>query len=61
MDFEFLDISGSKSPLYLRRFVFTVFDPDHHTEDWTFALDGGKSLHAYFDLRRGHASAPHRK
>jgi len=51
-DFELVDVSGSKSPLYLQRFVFTRIDADHHTEDWTFVLGGGKPLHAHFDLRR---------
>ena len=35
VEFEFADISGSKSPLYLQKFVFTLVDADHHTEDWT--------------------------
>ena len=55
-DFEFADISGSKSPLYLQRFVFTLVDPDHHTEDWTFLLADDQRLHAHFDLKRANAS-----
>jgi hypothetical protein len=58
VDFVFDDISGSKSPLYLRRFVFRLVDPDHHTEDWTFALADGKTLLAHFDLKRTADSAP---
>lgn len=57
VDFLFDDISGDRSPLYLRRFVFRMLDPDHHTEDWTFALAGGKALLAHFDLRRVKAGA----
>jgi hypothetical protein len=59
-DFEFADISGSKNPLYLQHFVFTLVDADHHTEDWTFVLAGDKRLHAHFDLKRSsdHASTP---
>ncbi len=38
---------------YLRDFVFTVIDADHHTEDWTFKLPGDQLLHAHFDLKRG--------
>lgn len=51
-DFNLADISGSRSPLYLRRFVFTLLDADHHTEDWTFVLQNNQELHAHFDLRR---------
>jgi hypothetical protein len=51
-DFELADISGSRRPLSLRHFVFTVIDPDHHTEDWTFVLESGQELRARFDLRR---------
>ncbi len=57
-DFELFDISGSKSPTYLRHFVFTLVDADHHTEDWTFVLQDDKTLHAHFDLRRAHDSPP---
>jgi hypothetical protein len=52
VDFYFVDISGSRSPVYLERFVFTIIDPNHHTEDWTFMLPENKLLHAHFDLRR---------
>jgi hypothetical protein len=52
VDFGLADISGSRSPLYLRRFVFTLLDPGHHTEDWTFMLQNNQELHAHFDLRR---------
>ncbi len=57
-DFEFADISGDRSPLYLRRFVFTLVDADHHTEDWTFSLAGEKQLRAHFDLKRSRDGAP---
>jgi hypothetical protein len=56
-DFEFADISGSRSPRYLQQFVFTLVDADHHTEDWTFLLADHKQLHAHFDLKRASASA----
>jgi hypothetical protein len=51
-DFELADISGSRKPLFLRHLVFTVIDPDHHTEDWTFVLENGAELRARFDVRR---------
>lgn len=56
-DFEFADISGSRSPLYLQHFVFTLLDANRHTEDWTFVLADGKQLHAHFDLKRAVAGA----
>jgi len=52
MEFDFVDISGSTTPAYLHHFVFTIINADHHTEDWTFMLPGGKLLHAHFDLKR---------
>jgi hypothetical protein len=58
VDFHFIDISGSKSPAYLQRFAFTIIDPDHHTEDWTFILPDNKTLHAHFDLKRAKGSIP---
>lgn len=57
IQFDFLDISGSTSPLYLNQFVFTVISTDHHAEDWTFSLADGTRLRAHFDLiraREGH-------
>jgi hypothetical protein len=56
--FEFVDISGSKSPLYLQQFVFNLVDADHHTEDWTFMLAGNRQLRAHFDLKRIRDIAP---
>jgi len=52
VDFDFVDISGSTAPAYLRRFSFAMIDANHHTEDWTFTLPGDKLLHAHFDLTR---------
>src|SRR5215472_6730230 len=52
MEFDFVDISGSTTPAYLHHFVFTIINADHHTEDWTFMLPGGRLLHAHFDLKR---------
>jgi hypothetical protein len=52
VEFDFVDISGSVEPTYLRQFVFTLITADHHTEDWTFILPGEKRLHAHFDLKK---------
>ena len=56
VEFDFADISGSKSPAYLHHFAFTNIDANHHTEDWTFMLPGDKPLHAHFDLKRAKES-----
>jgi len=45
-------ISGSREPAYLRRFGFAIVDADHHIEDWTFRLPGGKTMDAHFALER---------
>lgn len=58
VEFDFVDISGSRGPVYLDHFVFTILDADHHTEDWTFMLPGDNRLHAHFALKRAEASAP---
>ena len=52
VEFDFVDISGSTAPVYLRHFAFTIINADHHAEDWTFVLPGDKLLHAHFDLKR---------
>ena len=52
VEFHFADISGSAEPAYLHDFVFAILSEDHHTEEWTFMLPGGKELHAHFDLKR---------
>ncbi len=58
VDFEFTDISGSREPVYLQHFVFTIVSADHHSEDWTFQLPDQKQLHARFDLRRAAKNTP---
>jgi hypothetical protein len=36
----------------MQRVVFTIVDPNHHTEDWTFAAGPGKEMKEFFDLHR---------
>ena len=52
VEFDFVDISGSKMPVYMNQALFTLVDSNHHTEDWTFMLPGDKRLHAHFALTR---------
>jgi len=55
VDFEFADISGSREPLYLKDFVFTIVNANHHVEDWTFQMPDDQKLVAHFDLNRAAA------
>ncbi|HEY1871746.1 MAG TPA: hypothetical protein VGG71_11860 [Chitinophagaceae bacterium] len=50
--FYFVDISGSKEPVYLSNFTFNIIDANNHTEDWTFTLKDDSLLHVHFDLRK---------
>ena len=52
VEFDFLDVAGSTARGHMTHAVFTVIDANHHTEDWTFALPGDKSIQAHMDLRR---------
>ena len=52
--FNFLDGTNLSSPDSgrMQRVVFTIVDPNHHTEDWTFAAGPGKEMKEFFDLHR---------
>ncbi len=52
VDFELLRFSGSDGFGHVSRSAFTIIDPDHHVEDWTFLPAGGKPVHAHMDLKR---------
>jgi hypothetical protein len=51
--FNFFDATNLSTPDtgHMQRVVFTVVDPNHHTEDWTFAAPGGERKQ-FFDLHR---------
>lgn len=51
--FDFVDATNLDSPKsgHMRRAVFTILSPDHHTEEWVFAEDG-KDQTSVFDLKR---------
>jgi hypothetical protein len=51
VEFEFLDIAGKMQHAHMHHAVFTIIDPNHHTEDWTFIM-GDKPIIAHFDLQR---------
>lgn len=50
IDFEFLDIAGDPH-YHMHHSKFTIVDPNHHTEDWTFMV-GDKPVLAHLDLAR---------
>lgn len=52
VEFDFLDVSGSTQYGHMHHAVFTMIDPNHHTEDWTYMMPGDKPVHAHFDLQR---------
>jgi hypothetical protein len=52
IDFDLKDFSGSDQVGHVSRGVFTIIDPDHHFEDWTFMLANGKPVHAHIDFKR---------
>jgi hypothetical protein len=58
-EFDFIDVSGSREPVYLNNFIFNVIDAKNHTEDWTFTLADGTHLHAHFELKRTNDGASH--
>jgi len=58
VDFQFVDISGSKEPAFVEHLDLTIIDADHHTEDWTFMLPDNQKLHAHFNLKRVKGSIP---
>jgi hypothetical protein len=52
LEFEFLDVSGNLQYGHMQHAVFTIVDPNHHTEDWTYLEPGDKAVHAHFELQR---------
>ncbi len=52
VDFRFLDLSGPTTNGVMHDVVFTMTDPDHHTEQWTYMSPDGKSIRARFELKR---------
>lgn len=52
IDFELKDFSGSDQVGHVSRGVFTILDPNHHVEDWTFTLAKGNPVHAHIDFKR---------
>src|ERR1051325_3786720 len=52
VEFDFLDLAGSTQFGNMYHAVFTSVDANHHVEDWTYMIPGGKQIHARMDLTR---------
>ena len=50
--FDLTEAPGSDQIGHVSRAVFTLIDPNHHTEDWTFLPKGQKPVHAHIDFKR---------
>jgi hypothetical protein len=44
IEFTFLDVAGSTRGGYLKGFVFTMIDANHHTAELTFVMPDGKAI-----------------
>jgi hypothetical protein len=53
VEFNFLDVTNfsTAQPGYMQHAIFTTVDENHHSEDWTFLIQG-KPVSAHFDLTR---------
>jgi hypothetical protein len=52
IDFDFLDLTGPTTYGHMQHARFTLIDPTHHLEDWTYEAPDGKTVTAHFDLKR---------
>lgn len=52
--FNFLEATNllSSQMGHMQRVVFSFIDPDHHTEEWEFAMADGKQMGGLLDLKR---------
>jgi len=52
LEFDLVEFSGSDQIGHVSHGVFTIFDSNHHVEDWIFIPAGSKPVHAHIDFRR---------
>ena len=57
ISFTFVDATNLESPqaAHMDHLVLTIPDAGHHTEEWTFVMDG-KEMKEHFELTRAKAS-----
>lgn len=52
VSFESVHVAGSLEHGHMHGAAFTFVDADHHVEEWTFMMPGGKPVRARVELRR---------
>src|SRR5205807_8279811 len=54
VEFDFVDVGNYSASQggHMQHAVFTIIDPNHHTEEWTFMLEGKPPMIARLDLQR---------
>ena len=54
VEFNFLDVANYSSQQggRMEHAVFTILDANHHSEEWTFFLEGKPAEHAHLELHR---------
>jgi len=54
LEFDFVDVGNYSASQggHMQHAVFTMIDANHHTEEWTFMLEGKPPMIARLDLQR---------
>jgi hypothetical protein len=52
VEFDFLDVAGGTQHGHMHHAVFSIFDANHHIEEWTYMMPGDKPVRARMDLKR---------
>jgi hypothetical protein len=50
--FDFFDGTNLSDKGHMQRAAFTIIDPNHHIEEWTFNAGPGKEMKEVFDMHR---------
>jgi hypothetical protein len=51
-DFTFAELAGSNKFGHMHHGTFTIVDPDHHVEEWTWMGPNNQPIHVRMDLHR---------
>ena len=54
LEFDLVDVGNYSSTQggHMQHAVFNIIDANHHTEEWTFFLEGKPAMIAHLDLKR---------